>query len=420
MPDQSNTTSIQPTVLMVGCFDSKGEDYQYLYSCLGHLGLKVISINTGVRGNTGDFPVDIDADAVARETDLSLAELQATDDRGLVVEKMGQGAAKIIARLVAQRKVDGAIGMGGGGGTYIALSAMQPIPIGIPKLCLSTVAAKDLSRQVGTKDITLMPSVVDVAGLNRISRILISQAAGAINGMMRVTRLQAKSTAGTIAISMFGNTTPCVEACTRLLKDEGYEVLAFHAVGTGGRTMEALIREGFFDGVLDITTTELADELCDGICSAGPERLTAAAARGVPQVVVPGCLDMVNYGHPDTVPDKFKDRRLYSWAPDVTLMRTNVEENEALGRSIAQKVNASEGPATILLPLQGISKVSSKGGVFYDPTADEALFRAIKAAVKPSILVKEIDAHINDPAFAERAVTTILRLIRKKEAGVSS
>lgn len=413
MAEQPPISKGRPTVVMLGCFDTKGEDFRYLRSCLLELGAAVISINTGVRGTTDDFPVDIEAEEVAKETDSSLIALRASDDRGLVVEKMGQGAAKIIASLVSRGKLDGAIGMGGGGGTYIALAAMQAIPIGIPKLCLSTVATKDLSRQVGTRDITLMPSVVDVAGLNRISSMLISQAAGALYGMTKAAKAPAKPTAGTIAVSMFGNTTACVDQCTELLKKEGYEVLAFHAVGTGGRTMETLIREGFFDGVLDITTTELADELCDGICSAGPDRLTAAAQMEIPQVVVPGCLDMVNYGHLDTVPERFKSRQLYSWAPDVTLMRTNEEENRKLGRSIAQKLNTSKNQVAILLPLKGISKVSSEGGVFYAPSVDRILFDAIKEQADPSIPIKEIDADINDPQFAQLAVNTLLEMLRK-------
>lgn len=401
----------RPTVAMIGCFDTKGEDFQYLYTCLSELGAAVISINTGVQETTVDFPIDHRAEAVAAGTDYSLETLREKADRNLVVETMGRGAAKIIAGLVAQNGIDGAIGMGGGGGTYIALLAMQPIPTGIPKLCLSTVAVKDLSRQVGTRDITLMPSVVDVAGLNRISRLLISQAAGAIYGMMTAPKTTTAETAGTIAVSMFGNTTPCVEHCTRLLKQKGYEVLAFHSVGVGGKTMESLIREGFFDGVLDITTTELADDLCDGICSAGPDRLTAAAEMGIPQVVVPGCLDMVNYGHLDTVPERFKGRQLFSWAPDVTLMRTDADENRTLGSSIAQKLNRAKGEVAVLLPLKGISKISSAGGDFYAPEVDQVLFDTIKEQLDPGIPVREIGANINDLEFAEAAVNTLLGMM---------
>lgn len=398
---------------MPGCFDTKGEDFQYLYDCLSKLGAKVISINMGVLPATVNFPININAKQVAEETVYSLEALRKVNDRNLVVETMGRGAAKIISSLVTKGNIQGAIGMGGGGGTYMALLAMQAIPIGIPKLCLSTVAAKDLSRQVGTRDITLMPSVVDVAGLNRISRLLINQAAGAIFGMMTAPQPTTQNTAGTIAVSIFGNTTPCVEYCTQLLQKEGYEVLAFHAVGVGGKTMEALIREGFFDALLDITTTEIADDLCEGICSAGPQRLTAAAQVGIPQVVVPGCLDMVNYGHLDTVPEKYKSRLLFSWAPDVTLMRTNIDENRTMGRSIAQKLNEAKGAVAVLLPLQGISKISQHGGTFYNPEIDQELFDTIKKHIRSDIPVQEIDANINDAVFAKQAVTSLLEMIKK-------
>ena len=396
---------------MIGCFDAKAEDFQYLHTCLTVLGATVISINTGVRGTTDTFKVDHEASELASLVGFSIDTLVESDDRNLVVQKMGEGAAKLIAQLMSKHQIDGAIGMGGGGGTYIALAAMQALPFGLPKLCLSTVAVKDLSRQVGTKDITLMPSVVDVAGLNKISRVKIAQAAGAIWGMIN-TQVDASQVAkGTIAISMFGNTTKCVEECTRLLKGRGYDVLAFHAVGIGGKTMEALIGEGFFDGILDLTITELADDLCGGICSAGPKRLEAAGKAGIPQVVAPGCLDMVNYGHIDTVPAKFKDRLLYSWAPDVTLMRTNEEENVILAKSIADKLNASKGQTAFLIPQKGISIVSSEGGVFHNPQVDQLLFDTLKDQLNENISIQEFDSHINDPKFAALAVDILLAML---------
>jgi uncharacterized protein (UPF0261 family) len=288
---------------------------------------------------------------------------------------------------------------------------MQEIPLGIPKLCLSTLAAKDLSRQVGHKDITLMPSIVDVAGLNRISKLLIKQAAGAIFGMVSIDTIEQEKSKGSIAISMFGNTTKCVDMCTDLLKKEGYDVLAFHATGVGGLTMESLIREGCFNAVLDVTTTELADDLCDGICSAGPDRLTAAVEMKIPQIVVPGCLDMVNFAQLDTVPDQFKERDLYSWAPDVTLMRTNVEENQILGKKLAQKLNKATATTKIFLPTKGISQVDMEGGIFHQPEIDRALFDAIKENTDPKISISELDLHINDSDFAKALVTALLKMI---------
>ena len=398
-------------IIMLGCFDTKGEDFSYLLKYLEAKKQQVITINTGVMETQVGFSIDFDSKQVAAASGTSLQSIRKSNDRGKAVELMGKGAAEIIADLISKKKVKGVIGMGGGGGTYIALSAMQVVPLGIPKICLSTLAAIDLSRQVGAKDITLMPSVVDVAGLNKISKLLIQQAAAALCGMAEVHVEDSDNFQKTIAISMFGNTTKCVDKCTELLKDKGYEVLAFHATGVGGATMESLIREGVFDAVLDVTTTELADELCGGILSAGPKRLTAASDMGIPQVVVPGCLDMVNFSHLDTVPEKYKSRQLYSWAPDVTLMRTDIEENEVLGKTLADKLNESKAPVTVLLPKKGISVIGTEGEIFYSPEADKALFKAIKQALRKDIPVIELDSHINDEVFAKTLVDELLRII---------
>ncbi len=402
-------------IFLLGCFDTKGEVFHFLRMCLQAQGERVVTMNTGVMGTTDLFPVDYEADAVAQAGGASISVLREKKDRGRAVETMGRGAAKIVAGLVAAGGMKAAIGMGGGGGTYMALSAMQEIPFGTPKLCLSTLAAKDLSRQIGSKDITLMPSIVDVAGLNSISRVLIRQAAAAICAMANAPATRDTDSKGSVAISMFGNTTACVNKCTELLQEQGYEVLAFHATGVGGRTMEALIREGCFDAVLDITTTELADELCGGVLSAGPDRLQAAAEMGIPQVVVPGCLDMVNFAQRDTVPASYKARRLYSWAPDVTLMRTDTEENRLLGEMLAEKVNRSTAAATILLPLKGISQIDAEGGVFHAPKANKALFEAIIKHAKDTVQVLEADVHINDAEFAQLAVNVLLDMLQAQK-----
>ncbi len=404
-------------ILMLGCFDTKGENFAFLRKCLLDQNEEVITINTGVMGTTEDFPVDFEAVRVASEEGYSIEELRSKADRGHAVEIMGEGAAKLIATLVKEEKIKAAIGMGGGGGTYITLAAMQAIPFGVPKLCLSTVAAKDLSRQTGNKDITLMPSIVDIAGLNSISRLLISQAAAAICAMAKVSDVKKEGAAGTIAISMFGNTSACVDQCSALLRDRGYEVLAFHATGIGGRTMEALIREGYFNAVLDVTTTELADDLCGGICSAGPDRLTAAAEMGIPQVVVPGCLDMVNFAQPDTVPEQYKHRELYQWAPDVTLMRTNNEENKILAERLVQKLKRSTAAVSIVLPTKGISQIDGEGGVFYRPEIDQVLFETIKESAGGLVEVIEVDTHINDKKFSDKLVSLLLNMLKKEGEG---
>ena len=403
------------SILILGCFDTKGDVFSYLRECIMALGETVITVNTGVFGTTQAFHVDFEADAVAAAAGGDITALRRDRDRGKAIDVMGRGASSVVSQLYTEGKVKAVIGMGGGGGTYIALSAMQGIPFGVPKVCLTTLATKDLSRQIGDKDIMLIPSVVDVAGMNHILRQLVAQAAAAVCAMANVETAGNDAKRHSIAISMFGNTTPCVDKCTELLTKAGFEVLSFHATGVGGKAMESLIREGCFDAVLDVTTTELADDLCGGICSAGPERLTAAADMGIPQVVVPGCIDMVNFAHPDTIPHTFAGRHLYSWAPDVTLMRTDERENTILGERLARKVSRSPVPAAVVIPLRGISQIAAEGGIFHNPAADEALFAAIRVNVSGKVSVKDADMHINDPAFAHLLVETLLDLMQKKQ-----
>lgn len=405
-------------ILILGCFDTKSDVFAHLRKCILQHGQRVMTLNTGTMGSTDAFPVDIEAEAVAEAAGTTLERVRKQNDRGQAVAKMGEGAAKIIARLVTEGGLKAAISMGGGGGTYIALSAMQSIPLGIPKLCLTTLAAKDLARPMGHKDIMLMPSVVDVAGLNSIIEPIIEQSAAAICGMANVKPSEKKTRKGSIAISMFGNTTTCVNYCTKLLEKAGYEVMAFHANGVGGATMEALIREGIFVGVLDITTTELADELCLGVCSAGPSRLTAAAEMGIPQVVVPGCLDMVNYTEPDTVPAQYQERQLYSWAPNVTLMRTNEAENKILGKELVIKLKGAN--ATIVLPLKGVSQIDTEGDIFYNPEVNQALFDSIKETAGEDLQVLEADLHINDRTFSELIVEKLLEKVGQSEKAEST
>lgn len=399
------------SIIMVGCFDTKGEDFEYLYYCLLDLGVKVITINTGVLGSTDLFPVNFEAMEVALSGGSTLTDLRENKDRGRAIEVMGNGAATIVEDLFKMKKVNGIIGMGGGGGTFIALKAMQTLPFGFPKICISTLATKDLSIHVGIKDITLMPSVVDVAGLNSISKVVMRQGAGAIVGMMQVSRSTDERQSKSIAISVFGNTSLCVDKCSELLRDQDYEVMAFHSVGVGGRTMEGLTMDGCIDAILDITTTELADELCGGICSAGPHRLTAAAKTGIPQIVVPGCMDMVNFGPLETVPEKYRDRQLFSWAPDVTLMRTNEEENRILGKTIAEKINKSKAPVIVLLPLGGLSKIGGPGEVFHAPAIDQELFSSLKSHANKNIKILEVNSNINTESFASQAVKSLMEIL---------
>jgi len=403
------------TIVMIGSFDTKGAEYAFLREQIAARGHHVLAVNTGVMGSTDLFRVEVDAEEVARGGGGDLEALRAAGDRGEAMKVMCAGAAVAAQRLYDEGKVDGIIGMGGTGGTTVVTSAMRALPVGVAKVCVSTAAAGDTAAYVGTKDVTMIPSIVDVAGINRVSRIIFTRAAGAICGMVESEVAEAVEEKPIMTASMFGNTTECVDACREALSAAGYEVLVFHATGTGGKTMESLVREGLVDAVLDITTTEWADTVCGGVFDAGPERLSAAGEMGLPHLIVPGCVDMANFGGMDTVPQKYRDagRTFYEWNPSVTLMRTNVDENQQMGEAFAEKANAAKGPVAFLIPLQGVSILDGDGEMFCDRETDQAMFDAIKQNLRDGIDVVEIDCNINDPEFAAKAVEMMLALIEK-------
>ncbi|MGB1875269.1 MAG: Tm-1-like ATP-binding domain-containing protein, partial [Akkermansiaceae bacterium] len=321
-------------------------------------------------------------------------------------------APVLVARLAEEGQIDGIISLGGGGGTALGTAAMRALPVGFPKVMVSTLASGNTAHYVGSKDITMIPSIVDVAGLNRISKIIFTRAAGAICGMVS-SQSEEEECKPIIAASMFGNTTECVDQARATLEEAGYEVLVFHATGTGGKTMETLIEDGLVSGVLDITTTEWADELVGGTLTAGPTRLEAAGQAGVPAIVTPGCLDMANFGARETVPGQYEDRNFYIHNPQVTLMRTTAEECAELGKILAEKVNAYQGPVTVLIPTKAISIISAEGQPFHDPEADAALFDAIRQNLSSDIELIEMDVEINDPAFSEACTRALLANIKK-------
>jgi len=404
-----------PSIVIMGCFDTKAAVFSRLREQILATGENVFCINAGIMGTTDRFPVDMEAEIVAEYGGVSLEKLRKKNDRGLALEVMAKGLKKILSTFSKRKKLKGVIAMGGGGGTFLALSGMQGLPLGLPKLCISTLATKDVSSLVGLKDIVLIPSVVDVAELNSIIVPIIDQAAAAIVAMGKVKVTPLKKVKGIIAISMFGNTTECVNECTRVLQEQGYEVMAFHANGLGGKAMEALIREGVFDGVMDLTTTELADELCGGILSAGPERLNAAVEINLPLVLAPGCLDMVNFGSKSSVPEKYKDRLFYQWAPDVTLMRTNEAENRELAIQIAKKLNKSRDKSkiTVITPLNGFSQLDAPGNIFFDKKCTVAFENALSGHLDPKIATTTIAANINEQAFARAAVEQLLGILER-------
>lgn len=404
------------TICIIGAFDTKAPEHAFLRDAILARGHHVFTINVGTLGSTDLFPVDVEAEQVATAGGGDLPELRRAHDRGDAMKVMSAGAPVVVAQLYAEGKFDGIIGMGGSGGTTVITAGMRALPVGVPKVCVSTIAAGDVGGFVGAKDIVMMPSIVDVAGINRVSRIIFARAAGAICGMVETEIPEDRDDKPVITASMFGNTTECVNMCMDQLTEKGYEVLVFHATGTGGRTMESLVREGLVDGVLDITTTEWADEVCRGVFSAGPQRLDGPGEIGVPHLIVPGCVDMANFGGMETVPERFKqgDRVFYEWNPSVTLMRTNVAENRQMGEIFAEKANAAKGPVAFLLPLRGVSILDGDGELFCDREADQAMFGAIKENLRPDIPVVEIDCNINDPAFADKAVSMMLALIGRQ------
>jgi uncharacterized protein (UPF0261 family) len=402
------------TVAIVAAMDTKAEETRYLQERIHSYGMQTILIDVGVLSDPVGTVV-VGASEVAHAAGTALGELRQKGEKGHAMHVMGQGAATVALNLYRARKFDAVVGIGGSAGTAIATCAMRSLPLGVPKLMVSTVASGNTRPYVGTKDIVMMHSVVDVAGLNSVLTKVLCSAAGAIAGMSAAEQ-PAGGTKRVVAASMFGNTTACVNLARKILERQGFEVLVFHATGVGGMTMESLVEDGLVDGLLDLTTTEWADELCGGVFTAGSSRMDAAARGGVPQIIAPGCLDMVNFGAPDTVPHRYAARKLYCWNANVTLMRTDVDENRALGEILAAKINRCVGPVKVLLPRGGLSQLDSVGGDFWLPEADNALFDAIHANVRAEIPVLDVAANINDPPFAELAAESLLELIATQSA----
>jgi len=401
------------TIAIVGALDTKGQEFAFLKAEIEKRGYRTLVIDIGVLGDPA-FPPDVSRDAVAKSGGAELSDLVARKDRGEAVAVMTRGVAEVARGLHASGMINGMISMGGGGGTVMGTSAMRALPVGFPKLMVSTVASGDTSAYVGTSDITMMPSIVDVSGLNRISRTIFTNAAGAICGMVTGEVAPTDEEKPLIAATMFGNTTRAVDNAREIMEAGGYEVLVFHATGTGGRTMEALIESGFFAGVLDITTTEWADEVCGGVLSAGPHRLEAAAKAGVPQVVTPACIDMCNFWAPETVPAKYQDRLFYKWNPNVTLMRTNIEENQRMGELFAEKFNMAKGPIKVFIPMGGFSEVDYPDKPFWWPEANQAFVDELKKHLRPDIPVEISAKDVNDPEFSGKVAEQLLEFLKDR------
>ena len=398
-------------IALVATLDTKGNEAAFIRDEIRARRHIPVIIDIGVQGKPA-IPGDVSRAQVARAGGATIRALVKGNDRGVAVAAMANGVENIAQKLYAKGELDAIISIGGSAGTTIGTQAMRALPVGIPKVMVSTLASGNTRPYVGTKDIAMIYSIVDISGLNRVSRAIFANAAAAVCAMATAKRTS-KSDRPLVGATMFGVTTPCVEKVREALEtpEVGYEVLVFHATGTGGQAMESLIRDGLIVGVVDITTTELADELVGGVLSAGPDRLEAAGLAGIPQVVCPGATDMVNFGPPDTVPAKFKRRLFHQHNPTVTLMRTTAEENRKLGRMTAEKLNRSRGPTAVVLPLKGVSQIDAPGFAFHSLAADSAYREALlKTIDRKKVRVKEVDAHINDEVFAAEIVGSFLEL----------
>jgi uncharacterized protein (UPF0261 family) len=402
-----------PTIALVGTLDTKGHEYAFLRDRIAELGAAVMLVDAGVMG-VPQVEADVSREEVARAAGADHAELVREADRGHAMEVMGRGAGAVVSRLHAEGRLQGIASVGGSGNASVAAAAMRDLPVGLPKLIVSTLASGDTRPYMGATDVTMTYSVVDIAGINQISARILANAAGAIVGMARAAPPAEAHERPLIGATMFGVTTPCITRARERLEELGYEVLVFHATGTGGQSFEALAAGGFLAGALDATTTELADDLVGGVLSAGPDRLEAVGRAGIPQVVSLGALDMVNFGPRDTVPPRFAERNLYVHNPTVTLMRTTPDENAELGRRIARKLNAARSPTVLFIPLRGVSAIDVEGQPFFDPEADAALIGALREGVdRERVEVVEVDTDVNDPAFATALADRLHELIQE-------
>ncbi|UQS82937.1 Tm-1-like ATP-binding domain-containing protein [Bombilactobacillus folatiphilus] len=399
------------TIALVGTLDTKGTEFNYVKQVLERLGNRVLLINAGVFSPTVE--VDIDANELAAVEELTIDQVRTDYTRGEANAILAHGLRILLPRLYQAGKFQGILSLGGSGGTSLVTPAMQQLPLGVPKVMVSTVAAGNTREYVGTSDIVMIPSIVDVSGLNKISRVIFDNAAAAISGMFNHSMTTLVDTKPLIGATMFGVTTKAVDHARSLLDQAGLETLVFHATGTGGQTMESLIAQGYFAGVLDLTTTEIADELCGGVMAAGQTRLDSAIQAHLPEVLAPGALDMVNFGPYETVPAKYRQRNLVKHNPTVTLMRTTIAENQQFGQFMAQKLNQAQRPIAVMIPTKGFSELDAVGQPFYGPEEDAAFTDSLtKALTNNAVTVTKLPYHMNDPRFTQACVEQLKILMK--------
>ena len=403
---------MKKTIVLLGRLDSKGKEYAYVKSQMLRGGFDVIVVDAGTRG-VPQFEPDIPRQEVASAAGVKIQDVVDPADENKEIRVMMEGASKIARQLHDSGKLDGIMCLGGSRGTAIGTAAMRTLPFGIPKVMVSTIASGDMRPYVATKDITLIHSVTDIVGLNRMTKRLLAYAAGAVMGAV-VTNLEFQvSDRPLIAMSSMGGINRAVFAAQKTLEDKGFEVVAFHTVGTGGRALEETVDQGLIDGVLDLVTHELTDHLYGGYCDAGPTRLEAAGKKGIPQVIVPGCVDFIVFSPPEKIPENFKDRKVYRHTPEVAVVRANKDEMASIGRVMAEKLNRALGPLAVVVPNRGFSPANRRGKALYDPEADRAFVEVLRQSLKPPVRFVEVDAHINDERFANQAVDLLCELMQK-------
>jgi len=402
------------TISLVGTLDTKGEEIYFLRSLILARGHEVLVADTGILGEPS-FQADISRREIAMAGGENIDTLKEKGDEAFAQKIMAAGLKKIILSLLESRKIHGLLAIGGGQGSIIAAPTLKSLPFGFPKLLVSTKVTQAGARPyVGSKDVLILPPVADLSGINSLTSSVLTNAAGAISGMVEIEKPEVKNKP-IVIISMNGTVTDCGLAVKAMLEKNGYEVLVFHTIGTGGEALEEYVKSNKVHAVIELGVNEITNDLMGGLASSGPDRLTAAGNRGTPQVVAPGSADFINFLGPETVPQKYKKRKIYSHNPQATLIRTNVRDNRLLGKAIADKLNRSRGPVVVLWPRKGLSTLDRKEKPFWDPEADKVLLDTLKKYLHPHIPVIDLDAYINDPEFAQQ-IFTAFEGIKKEES----
>ena len=400
-------------ILLLGTMDTKGFEFEYVREKIMGQGYRAIVVDVGVLGSPLLEP-DISHDEVAQAAGTTIQDIVAQGKEGVAIELMTMGAINIVQGLYHSGKIHGIMSLGGSMGTSLATAVMRSLPIGIPKVMVSTMASSDTRPYIDNKDITMIPSVADIVGLNPLTKRVLAIAAGAVTGMLKADPGPILSDKPLIGLTLHGDLMPCIRLCKTMLKGKGYEVVVFAATGSGGKTLEELIKQGIIHGVFDLVTHEIACHLFGGLCDAGPTRLEAAGSRGIPQLIVPGKTDIISFSPRLGMPERFKGRKPWMHNPDLGVIRLNKEEMILVGEAITKKLNMAIGPTAVIVPRRGFSGYGKGWEDFYDAEADFALFDILKKRLKPEVSIVEVDSHINDKLFAETATDLLDEMMHKE------